>query len=141
MWYDDVMKNLLLVFAALLLSGCLDDPTVDVSRLSKHDRVLFSAAAAIESVDVTTESRPWYWTVHYGGAKGRSGWATWKSNALYPFCEIRLSKNMVPCKTGGRDQIVFTTSRHEIRHCKNQNNNHNSDPDSLMYDTIPCWPD
>lgn len=130
---------------SLSLSGCLDDPIVDISRLSKHDRFLFAAAAAIEGVDVTTESRPWYWIVKYHNfpPHGTRGDYRCRNDGLLGYepirtCVIKISYDLIPCEVGGRDQRFFITSRHEIREAKGRP--HVNDPNQLMFYSSPCWP-
>ena len=137
------MRGISGIILLSFLVGCLDDPTMDISRLSKHDRVLFSAAAAIKHVDITTESRPWYWIVKYKNMYGATrGKARCHEYDFRVMCKIKLNLKLInetPCEVGGRDRRFFIVSLHEITHVKN-NWNHSSDPDNLMYEHAPCWP-
>ncbi len=131
------MDKLLLVFAALLLSGCLDDPAINISALSKHDRFLFSVAAAIENVNVEIAPRPGQWKIRYGGTGKFEGYAKPFENG---YCEIYISRNLQECEIGGRDKRLIVVGRHEIRHCLEGVILHSNNPKHLMNKNIPCLP-
>ncbi len=127
-----------MVALILSLCGCLDDPAVNVKALSKPDQVIVAAAAAMQGVGVSNRGFPWEWQVTYGGAGNSRGKA---SRGFLDLCHIHISNHLNPCRVGGRDQRLFITARHEIRHCVNDSSAHSDNPWSFMFEDSPCWPD
>ncbi len=108
------MIKWIIAFSALLLSGCLDDPALNVKALSGPDRFLATGAAFMEGVYVEVASRPNQWIVSYGEINQFEGFAFILKNGG---CEIHISNNLEKCEIGGRDRRFFVVLKHEIRHC------------------------
>lgn len=127
-----------LAVGCLLMAACRPD-TIDISRLSAVDQVVFAEAAAVEGVDTTQNGwQPLEWEVEYDFTMRKAGGSA--HNKLNIACRIRLNPNeMRPCPLGGIRQMLLVVSRHELRHCQGYFG-HSADPNSLMAETPPCWP-
>ena len=130
------MNKLFLILTILLLSGCLDDPTLNISNLSKPDQFWFTIAAAIENIHVEIAPRPGQWKVRYKEIGHFEGFAVVMKNNN---CMIYISNNLQECEIGGREQRIIVVGRHEIRHCIEGKIIHSNDPNKLMHKNIPCW--
>lgn len=133
-----------LMILAMLTGSCLGPDTVDVSRLTAHDRLLFAEAAAHEGVRVTTHGRPWHWTVRRTVLPARHGQADPKRILGETVaCDIEIDVELAECVPGGQDQHFISVARHELRHC--QGHGHLPPPPAsdwrlLMVPHAPCWP-
>ena len=124
-----------IAFSVLLLSGCLDDPALNVKALSGHDRLLATGAAFLEGVYVEVASRPNQWIVSYGEIDQFEGFAFILKNGG---CEIYISNNLEKCEIGGRDRRFSMVLKHETRHCIEGVIIHSNNPKNLMHEDIPC---
>ncbi len=131
------MRGISGIILILFLSGCLDDPTLNISKLSKPDQFWFTIAAAIENINVEIAPRPEQWKVRYGGTGEFEGYAKPFENG---YCEIYISRNLQECEIGGRDKRLIVIGRHEIRHCQEGQITHSKNPKNLMHEDIPCQP-
>lgn len=129
----------LVIFIAILFVGCRAEDRVDISKLVRHDRILFTRAAHTENIDVTEDGDYWDWKVRYNNNLKKAGNARSYYFMDIIFCEISLNPNEMPvCDPGGYDRGFYIISRHELKHCKGRG--HSDDESNIMNKNVPCWP-
>ncbi len=124
----------------VLLAGCANDETFNLSQLTVADQLLFAEAAEREGAAYSTSNGDW--RVSYSNnLNGKAGWATCIELPSTEFkdCHIKLdSLNMENCGTGNIRQKMLSVMRHEIRHIYGAG--HVNDPARLMNENVPCFP-